>query len=821
MEEKQLEQFGKIIDNIDVKISYKIIELFSAGLYSSPNKAFEELICNSYDAFASKVSVFLPDDLTEENAYIFVADNGEGLNQEEMKDLWKIGESKKASLPENEDKRLQIGQFGIGKLSTYILAHKLTYISKKDGRYLLVTMDYDRIQTSTEQLKLEEKELSLNEAQDLINKYTMINGEKLIDFALFGDGAEKNWTISLLTNLKPKATEIQKGRLKWILETALPLNPQFNLNFNGTPLVSSKVNIGVAKQWIIGQEDRAAEDLSFAHPAYDDKKEEYYVDFDSLKHVTGKFILYKESLLGGKSAQNGRSHGIFLSIRGRLVNLDDPLLGMPAFSHGPFNHCQILIEADDLNKHLTSTREAVKESKALTELKAYIQRKFNELRTYYFDQEEAKQKTKTISYRLAQTSYSNSQKPITSFIDKFYNGEIDNPIYIEKPTCAKEDLLVGIDSNFEINQIITSIDWVLMDSYSPIAKLDIQSRKLNINSLHPFVSNYCESYKSSIPLENIIIAEVLTEAYMYELGIDETTINSIIYRRDDLLRQLAFSDKEGVPAVAQLLHDTIADPTGLENAVYRALSVLGFETQKIGGKGTPDGYAVANLGYDSTGVARKYTLTYDAKSTGAAKIKAETAKLSGINRHREDYKATFALEVAVGFEGEDKEDSAISKEAKMQKVTLIKVADLAKLVLYSIPKQLGLSKLKELFENCYTPLETSKWIQDFISQEPEREYIPYNDIVEIVYEFQKTDTEPPTASVIRAKLNTNLNTNFSTKQVEQYMRSLEHIIPSQFHFDGNHAFVDSSPDVIKDHIMKAISSELPFDVKEVYKKIFS
>ena len=43
---------GTTIDNISVTISYRIIELFSAGLYSSPNKAFEELICNSYDAFA-------------------------------------------------------------------------------------------------------------------------------------------------------------------------------------------------------------------------------------------------------------------------------------------------------------------------------------------------------------------------------------------------------------------------------------------------------------------------------------------------------------------------------------------------------------------------------------------------------------------------------------------------------------------------------------------------------------------------------------------------------------------------------------------------
>ena len=48
MKDKDIHNSGTKIDEIEVKISYKIIELFSAGLYSSPNKAFEELICNSY-----------------------------------------------------------------------------------------------------------------------------------------------------------------------------------------------------------------------------------------------------------------------------------------------------------------------------------------------------------------------------------------------------------------------------------------------------------------------------------------------------------------------------------------------------------------------------------------------------------------------------------------------------------------------------------------------------------------------------------------------------------------------------------------------------
>ena len=82
-----IENCGQKIDSIEVKISYRIIELFSAGLYSSPNKAFEELICNSYDAFADKVGVYVAPDLSVEGAKIWVCDNGESMDQEELKEL--------------------------------------------------------------------------------------------------------------------------------------------------------------------------------------------------------------------------------------------------------------------------------------------------------------------------------------------------------------------------------------------------------------------------------------------------------------------------------------------------------------------------------------------------------------------------------------------------------------------------------------------------------------------------------------------------------------------------------------------------------------
>ncbi len=41
---------GKSTDTIDVRLSYRIIELFSEGLYASPNKGVEELVANSFAA---------------------------------------------------------------------------------------------------------------------------------------------------------------------------------------------------------------------------------------------------------------------------------------------------------------------------------------------------------------------------------------------------------------------------------------------------------------------------------------------------------------------------------------------------------------------------------------------------------------------------------------------------------------------------------------------------------------------------------------------------------------------------------------------------
>jgi hypothetical protein len=425
-----IDSVGTVIDSIPVTISYKIIELFSAGLYSSPNKAFEELVSNSYDAGASHVSVYIPLDKSLPDSILWVVDNGSSMNKEGLKQFWRIGESNKRVNESQE--RLPIGKFGIGKLATYVLTNKLTIICKaEDCKYYAVTMNYINInKESSETISLDEKELTLEEVKSILSPLIKKGEQDLLTFKLWGDDSAKTWTFAILSELKPKSTEIKDGRLKWILSTALPLNPSFNLSFNGSAIQSSKESIEPWKTWVFGENDEVATKFDYVVGIY---KEKPCVQLPNLNNVTGQIDLYRDSLLTGKSAELGRSNGIFLKVRGRLVNIEDSLMGMEALSHGVFNRAIITVNADELDDYVTSTRESIKASAALDDLRKYILRKFTQVKEWYFAQIEDEEKKNRASYKISYASASLSRRPLIVAAKKFLDGEIGDLVLTEIP----------------------------------------------------------------------------------------------------------------------------------------------------------------------------------------------------------------------------------------------------------------------------------------------------------------------------------------------------------------------------------------------------
>jgi HSP90 family molecular chaperone len=129
---------------IPVHISYEIIRLFSEGLYQSPQKAIEELVSNSYDASATAVHVLLPREPEDEQALppLWVVDNGTGMNHAGFVQLWRVADSAKAEIDPEQTVRPPIGQFGIGKLAAYVLAWRLTHISRADGAIRSTAMNF-------------------------------------------------------------------------------------------------------------------------------------------------------------------------------------------------------------------------------------------------------------------------------------------------------------------------------------------------------------------------------------------------------------------------------------------------------------------------------------------------------------------------------------------------------------------------------------------------------------------------------------------------------------------------------------------------------
>ena len=818
-----LEKSGKKIDEIKVQISYKIIELFSAGLYSSPNKAFEELVSNSYDAMAKNVSVYVPSSISEKSSYLWVADDGISMDLEGLKRLWRIGYSNKRDL---NIQRLQIGKFGIGKLSTYILANKLTYICKNENDYLAVTMDYSKITeedagiTENEDiLTLDVRKLEIDQVKEILERYIFIESKYLLNFKLWGKNGTKSWTFCIMNELKTKAEEISEGRLKWVLRTALPLNPNFKLLYNGNKIEPSKIDIEPEKTWIIGHHDSTAEKY---YEIGKNDGEIPTVNFSHLKNVHGQFVFYKDSLVTGKSENLGRSHGIFLMVRGRLINSDDPLLGMDAFTHGTFNRTRIVINADELDEHITSTRESIKESKAFSELKEYIKRKFNnEVREYHISLQQEREKEQNAFYKLKSSPTSLSRRPLLVLARKYFRHDISSPLLTKLPLNLDEEqekkFVQELEDDLTSDEgIIKKVEAELLGPEFPIGMLDLETRTIKVNYMHPFFANYSEVIKSYLPFQLVAITEILTEAQLVEIGLDQEEIRKIMIRRDQTLRELTYSNRPNAPLIATMIHDALAHSRGLEKALYEAFRSLGYDTTDLAKKGQPDGKAVALLGFRGNKINATYSLVYDAKSTKHDRVSNNDANISSAVRHRKDYEADYAVIIGRDFQGADDSDSAISKEAKQHKVTLIRANDLIRLLLLSAPKQVGLNELEDLFKNCHTVSETSEWIKNLKEKKISRG--PIKDLLETIYDLQKEDTEVPVLAALRMA-NPELK-KLSIDEIRSLVLSLHRLVPELVSLNDDQVSINNPPDKILKSIDHITSTEIPPEFSDLYLKAF-
>ncbi len=177
---------------------------------------------------------------------------GTAWTEAELNSLWHVGASEKRTDAWNaRAKRKQIGKFGIGKLATYVLARRVTYITQAKGEPLRgVSIDFEDFRTgdgdngAMEPITLQM--LRVDHLDQLLGAEIIeaLLRDLDIDAAKFraSDGSWPSWTLVVLEDIRKRPQEIRAGRLRWVLSTAMPAASDFKLYLNGDEVESSKLD---------------------------------------------------------------------------------------------------------------------------------------------------------------------------------------------------------------------------------------------------------------------------------------------------------------------------------------------------------------------------------------------------------------------------------------------------------------------------------------------------------------------------------------------------------------------------------------------------
>jgi len=798
---------GKTVDTIPVQISYRIIDLFSGHLYSNPAKAVEELVVNSYDAFARRCHVVVPDDWDSPSASVLVWDDGDSMDLDGLKELWLIADTRKRDANRERESerrgRVPVGKFGIGKLASYVLGKRITHICKRGKDLLAVTMDYSEVVPG------EAAGAAVTDKPRLVNlpvrKLTQKEAETLLEFAakgklpggvklpLFGRESPSNWTLVVVDKIKDAARRIQRGRLRWIISTALPLVPDFQVFLNGEEIKSSKLNLAVLRAWQVGKEDKVAESLGY-ECGVDTQKPmplDTFIVIPEIGRVSGEFTLFEETLLRGKAEETGRSYGFFVMVRRRLINHDDPLFGIHVLSHMTFNRLRAVIHADGLDRYIVASRESVSDEAKGT-LREYLTAKFNEIRVWYEDHIREREKEEGIEERLAAVPGPLARFPLRHALERAQHEKWTMSQAIRLP--PKEKPIVDSIKSFEPTAVL--------DPTEPFAVFDAGTGTVRINTNHPFYLNYSESPN----IEALAAAEILLEAYLYESSLSPDEVRGLLRRRDELLRAIVRERPRSVVLVARQLRDSVGNKNDLENACHRAFRALGFEVIPMGGSGKPDGLATAVLGVKYSGQSgeveeRSYKLTYDAKSSEHQKVKSGDLHLSTVSRHRADCGADYAVVIAPDFETSEGDESKAVKESRQQGVCLIRVKDFADLVVLSGTKPLPLNKVEELFRDCRSPDESRAWVERFREEAAPRPDLRI--VLEAIYRLQQQNpTDPPSFGAV--KFSESRLSSVSERQIKEWMLALSRLLPELINVYDDKVELNQTPENIVTQIQQSL-----------------
>ncbi|MEI9988470.1 MAG: ATP-binding protein [Rhizomicrobium sp.] len=758
---------GHAVGEIDVNIGPRFLNLFSEHLYSSPNKAFEELVSNSWDAGAEAVYIGIPDDLTASTAAIWVLDDGQSMNIDGFRALWSVATSNKREAPTLHGRK-QIGKFGVGKLATYILANQLTHICKAaDGKIRAITMDFrviDKAAASSalhiEKMPLTVRELSHADLKQLLTKSVAGRAAlELIEAGIpklnsatdydneFGTPdiapakSKGTWTLAILSALKDDGQNLQQGWIKRILRSALPLGTTISVKFNDDVLYSSKSSAPIQQEWVLGPglDIDALEIGDNVVPVVAKATPYPHLEIEGLGTVSGRARIFKSRISGGKSDRVDASNGFFVNVRGRVIKPEDPYFGIDNLNHSAWAKFRATIRADGLDDRISVNRESIADSVELQIVRAILKKLFNKARGVHDAAGEAG--WPDAGAVLAEKWGTVPFEPLVRVVGERLYGTL--PGFVD--TTHVSDF-AQTQREWEASPPKDAIREVVLKDGAREDRLvtyDLATRSVIVNKSHPFAREHGTTHEQLRLLRDTAFVELLTEAFMADIGISDDRIKEISDYRERTYRLVAQVGRRSAAQIASMLVEATNHEKGFERIIGDALEHIGFAVERLGQSGQPEGIATANITAASSGsgdVRQAYSMTYDAKSSARGKASTHNVGFSTLARHRIDAGANYALVVAPDFA-----EGALQKEAAASGVTPIRAKDLAALVMLTVGYgPLDLGAFKSIFA-LHDPDAVADWVLQLQKSLASKLQLQLDTLIQALDQITKENPDRPDA----------------------------------------------------------------------------
>ena len=329
---------------LEMKVNLNVLEHLGMNLYSNVPAVLSEIVANSWDADATKVAINI------DKKTIEIQDNGTGMSRDDVIDRFlMIGFQRRSKQHVSNFDRDPMGRKGIGKLSSFSIANKVTVYTKSGTKNTAFCMDAKKI-----------KEESKSDSVDMY-KPSELNWSET------SPPIQKTGTIVRLTDLKIGITSNTiEGMRKRLARrfTIIGAKHNFEVLINGKQIDASDrgYHKNVEFVWIYG--NIGDEENSFTALAENGKENREIIENDKSDEISisGWIGTVRHSgLLKAESGENLNRIAIYM--RGKLAQ-DDILREFGAkeiyadYIIGEL-HCEDL-DRDDLDDIATSSRQALK-----------------------------------------------------------------------------------------------------------------------------------------------------------------------------------------------------------------------------------------------------------------------------------------------------------------------------------------------------------------------------------------------------------------------------------------------------------------------------